>query len=108
MKVTLITLAVIIGLITLGVGSKVAGLEWYKWFQPQVEDAKRNVFTHTRAYVESRKQDLVNYRLQIIRSKDPVEVEAIKMTIRHQFAEINPSLLGHELEGFLRGVLYEQ
>ena len=107
MKITVISILSIIGLIGLGLGSKVLGLEWYKWFQPQVEDAQRNVFTHTRAYVESRKQDLVNYRLQIIRSKDPVEVEAIKMTIRHQFAEIDPVLLGPELEGFLRGVMYE-
>ena len=95
-------------MVALSLGGKVAHLEWFKWFEPQVEDAKREVFTHTRAYVESRKQDLVKYRLEIMRSKDPMEKEAIKMTIRHQFAEIDPSLLGYELEVFLSEVMNGQ
>ena len=83
-----------------GAGANIASLQWYKWFQPQVEDAKRDVFTHTRAYTESKKQQLAKYRFEYNRSSDTLEKKAICGAVRHEFAEIEQHLLGYDLENF--------
>jgi hypothetical protein len=81
MKAFLLTIVTILGLLAVSAGiggaSNIVALQWYKWFQPQVEDAKREVFTHTRAYTESKKQQLAKYRFQYIKSNDELEKKAI-------------------------------
>lgn len=79
----------------------------YKYFAPKYEDARREVFENTQSYVEGKKQDLIKYRLEYMKSKDPVEKSAIKMTIVQAFANFDENKLDGELKDFLHKMKFE-
>ena len=80
------------------------GLVNFKFWAPKYEDAKREVFTHTRSYVEGKIQELAKLKLEYDRSGDETEKEALASTIRHSFAEMNSDHLPYKLKIFLQEI----
>lgn len=73
----------------------------FSFFQPKIENAKREVFENTQSYVEWKRQELTKYRLEYLRTKDEWEKQAIRMTIIQSFANFDKSKLNYELQTFL-------
>ena len=82
-----------LGLVTLGV------------FGPWREEIRRETFEETKSFNESKKQDLIRYRLQYLQA-EANEKEAIASTIRMMFADYDESKLEPELAEFLRDIKY--
>jgi len=80
----------------------------YKFWQPKMENVRREVFENTQSYVESKRQDLVKYRLEYMRAKTDEEKAALKFTIVQEFANFDETkLTSPELRDFLRQMKYE-
>lgn len=78
----------------------------YGFFAPMQKNVEREVFENTQSYVEWKRQELVKYRLEYLRTKDEDEKEAIKMTIIQSFANFDKSKLDYELRTFLEKLMY--
>lgn len=88
-------------------GVELGGLQWSMFFGPKHEAVRREVFKQTRSYNEAKEQELIKYRLEYMRSSDPVEREALASTIRFAFADYNENLLDStELRNFLKEMKY--
>ena len=80
----------------------------YKFFAPEYANVQREVFENTQSYVESKRQDLVNYRLQYLQAKNDTDRAAIKTTIVMMYANFDESKLQQpELREFLKQMKYE-
>jgi len=104
--ITFRVIGVILLILVIAFGLEFLGLHWFKFFHPRWEGAKHTAFKATRAYNEGKLQELSRYRLQYLRSKDPVERSAIASTVRHTFAEYDDSRLPPELAAFCRDCKY--
>lgn len=82
-----------------------AGIEWYKYFAPKQEDAKREVFEATKSYNQGMVQQLSRYRLQYLSAEDSTAKAAIKSTIQHQYADFDVNKLQGELKTFAQEML---
>jgi len=80
------------------------GLVQYKFFAPKFQEARREVFEHTQSYVEGKRQELTKYRLEYMRTENPTEKSAIRMTILNSFANFDESLLPPDLRSFLHEI----
>lgn len=79
-----------------------------KFWGTRMENAKREKFENTQAYVESKRQDLLNYYRQWKLAKDSVDKQAIEFVIRNQFANFDEDKIEQpELKEFLKKVKYE-
>lgn len=74
---------------TLGFVANGMGLISYKFFGPKWEDAKRDVFENTNSFTKAKVQEATKYRLEYLRAKDPVERNAIKVTIAQSLADFD-------------------
>lgn len=97
MKAFFTTLAIILGIATLTFGLNYLGLINYQFFAPKYENARREVFENTQSYVEGKRQDLVKYHYEFIRSKSTQDKEAIRMVIIQSFANFDLTKLSPEL-----------
>ena len=82
-----------------------AGIEWYRYFAPKQEDAKREVFEATKSYNQGMVQQLSRYRLQYLSTEDNTTKAAIKSTIQHQYADFDVNKLQGELKTFTQEML---
>ncbi len=102
-----ILIIVIINIILFSLSSKWLSLKWDEWFKPQVEDVEHKVFKKTRSYNESKKQDLIKFRLEYLRAKTQEEKDALASTIRMMFAEYDENQFESvELISFLKQIKY--
>lgn len=97
----------LISLILLAFAVELGGLQWKKFFAPRHENVRREVFKQTRSFNEAKSQELVKYRLEYMRSKDPAEKGAIASTIRLSFADYDTSKLPYELQMFVEEIKYK-
>lgn len=81
------------------------GLKWFAFIAPQKESVRREVFENTRSFNEAKKQDLLKYRYEYIKSGKE-EKEAIASTIRQMYADYDESRLPVELRDFLHEIKY--
>ena len=108
MKIAGIGLAALIGMLALVWLIQGNDFFMYKFFAPKYENVRREVFENTQSYVESKRQDLVKYRLEYMRAKTDEEKAALKFTIVQEFANFDETkLLSPELRDFLRQMKYE-
>lgn len=80
---------------------KYAGVLSYSFFAPKYEDARRTVFENTQSFIEGKKQELIKYRLEYMRSEDAAEKEALRITIISSMANVDRSKLPMDLQQFL-------
>ncbi len=110
MKIVGYVLIGILALILLGslaFGMEWAGIKWTGFFGPKKEAVRREVFKQTRSYNEAKEQELLKYRLEYLRVKDPLDKQAIASTIRMAFADYDENLLeSSELRAFLKQMKY--
>jgi hypothetical protein len=99
-----LVLILIVGTIALAFALELGGLKWKEFFAPKHADVDRKVFERTKSYNEGKEQELIKYRLEYMRAKDPGDKEALASTIRHAFADYDDSLLDPELQEFLRKI----
>ena len=79
----------------------------YKYFAPKYEQVRRETFENTQSYVEGKRQDLVRYRLEYLREKDPVAKKAIKETIVQSFTNFDENkIIDADLRTFLHDMMY--
>lgn len=96
----------VIVVIIVGLGLDLAGLNWLKFIGPKRQNIRTEIFRETRAYTESKMQDLARFRLQYIRADSSQEKEAIASTVRVMFAEFNPERIqDRDQREFLRKVM---
>ena len=67
-----------------------AGLGYYKFFEPKKENIRREVFEQTQSYVHGKIQDLAKYYEEYNKAK-PNDKEAIRQLIIMRFAEFDES-----------------
>lgn len=84
------------------IGGSFLGLWHYQFFAPKMENARREVFQKTRSYNEAKIQDLVKYRMEYLREKDPVSKSALRSTILLMFADYPTEQLPRELRYFIQ------
>lgn len=81
----------------------------YKFWQPKMENVRREVFENTQSYVESKRQDLTKYRLEYLRDTSAMDRQALKMTIVQEFANFDESKLTEpQLREFLRQMKFDE
>lgn len=90
--------------VAVGFGLTWSGIEWFRFFEPKREDARREVFEHTRSYVQAKVQELSKYRHEYKLAKDDDDKKAIASTIRHRFADFPREKLPPELQQFLKEI----
>jgi len=92
---------------SLAFGMEWAGIKWKGFFGPKHEAVRREIYKQTRSYNEAKEQELLKYRLEYLREKDPAAKKAIANTIRMAFADYDENLLDStELRSFLRSMKY--
>lgn len=105
MKSTLICIgfAIIAIIVMVGIsfGGGLISLEFTKFFAPRKEEIRREVFEHTKSYVQGKIQILVKNRLEYMREKDPESKAALRSAILHQMADFDKSLLPNDLRLFI-------
>jgi hypothetical protein len=99
-------LVLLAGIVALAFALELGGLKWNEYFGPKRADVERKTFEKTRSFNEAKKQELLKYRLEWVRAKDPMEKAAIESTVRHAFADYNEDELDPELRDFLWFVKY--
>jgi hypothetical protein len=108
MKIAGISIAALIGVLALVWLIQGNDFFMYQFFAPKYENVRREVFENTQSYVESKRQDLVKYRLEYMRAKTDEEKAALKFTIVQEFANFDETKLpSPELRDFLRQMKYE-
>lgn len=96
-----VALLLIIAILALDFG----GLQWFKFMEPQREDARHEVFKKTRAYNEAKLQELVKYKYEYSKADKDVK-EVLEKVIRHAFAEYDENQLTPELRDFVKKIKY--
>lgn len=76
----------------------------YSFFAPKYEEVRRNVFEQTQSYVDGKNQSLSKYKLEYDRA-DAEGKSAIKFTIAHEFATVDPEIINVMLRPFLYEML---
>jgi hypothetical protein len=99
-------IVVLIACIALAFVFELGGLKWKEYFGPKHEDVRRKTFERTKSYNEAKEQELLKYRLEYMRAKDPQDKKAIASTIRLAFADYDETLLSSELQTFLKTIKY--
>ena len=71
------------------------GLVSYKFFGPKWEDARRDVFENTNAFVKGKLADTNKHMLEYKRSTDPIERNALKYTISQNLIDFDEDNCTH-------------
>ncbi len=96
----LIAIAGIAGILALSFGAETLSLKWKRYFAPQHENVKREVFEETKSYNEGKIQQLAKYKLEYDRG-DAADRAALQSTIQHMFADMDAERLPPQLAAFL-------
>lgn len=90
LKIAGISIGGIAGLMALIFIFGLAGLGYYKFFEPKKENIRREVFEQTQSYVHGKTQDLAKY-YEEFQSADASNKEAIRQLIIMRFADFDGS-----------------
>jgi len=96
----LVAVAGIAGVGMFAFGMETLSLKWKRYFAPQHENVKREVFEETKSYNEGKIQQLAKYKLEYERA-NTADRAALASTIQHMFADMNPDRLPPQLGAFL-------
>jgi hypothetical protein len=82
------------------IGLQLAGITWYRVFQPMKEDARREVYEETKSYTHGMTQTLAKHKYEW--DTKPANRKAIESVIRSQYADFDASNIREEgLKSFL-------
>lgn len=90
LKIAGISIGGIVGLIALVFIFGLAGLGYYKFFEPKKENIRREVFEQTQPYTHGKIQDLAKYYEEYSKAESS-DKEAIRQLIIMRFAEFDES-----------------
>ncbi len=93
----LVLIVIILGLTWIGQGNE---FFLYKFFAPKMEDTRREVFEHSKAYRQGMVQELENMQFEYAKA-DPKHKDALADIILHRAADVDPSALTPELNSFI-------
>jgi len=71
-----------------------AGLEWMRFFNPKVENVRREVFENTKSYTHGKIQDLAKYYEEYQKTEDK---EAVAAIIKMRFAEFDANKINSDV-----------
>lgn len=72
----------------------------HKYFDPKIEDVRRDTFEHSKAYTDGFRQELTNMQFEYIKASDEHK-QALASVILHQVAEYDESKLPANLQQFV-------
>lgn len=75
----------------------------YRFWQPQIENAKREVFVNTQSYVQGKNTYIARLRLQYETAEGP-EKESLRRLIIEEASTIDPANLTSSNQGFVRSL----
>ena len=78
-----------VGFLVLMFVLQLAGLEWFKFFQPRKENIRREVFEATKSYTHGKIQDLGKYYEEYQSTDNPEDKTAIEAVIKMRYAEFD-------------------
>ena len=91
---------------SLAFGAEWIGIKWEGYFGPKHADVERTIYRETQSFNRGAETQLADYRLQYIREKDVVAKEAIMVTVRSQFADVDPSNISNpDIRSFLQSAI---
>jgi hypothetical protein len=76
----------------------------YKYWGPQYEDTRRDIFEHSKAYRQGMIQELENMQFEYERTADTNSKDALARIILHRSADIDPSIMPSELRRFIQSL----
>jgi hypothetical protein len=94
-------IGMIILLVVLVFGLELGGLQWDKFFKPRHSAVERETFKQGRPFQQGKKQQIIKYRMEFLRSNDELNKRAIASTIRMTTADYNIDELEPELRQFV-------
>ena len=98
-------LLVVVVFSIIGFAINSAGYASLKFWGPKREEVRREIYEETKSFNESKKQELIKYKLEYSRAEID-EKGAIATAIRMSFADYDESKLEPELAEFLREIKY--
>ncbi len=103
----LLVILLLVGVLSLAFGAEWLGIAWKGYFGPKHAEVERQVFKQTRSFTEGKAQELSKMRMEFLRmADDDVNGKrAIASTVRHAFADFDPSTLNPELRRFLNQMM---
>jgi hypothetical protein len=89
-KVLMIIALVVVVLFVVGFVGQAMSLWNYKFWQPKIEDAKRNVWEQTSSRINGATQTIAKANLEYSRSDNDIEKKAICASLRMSYPDITP------------------
>lgn len=87
-------------------GTDYVGLQWFKFIEPQKEDARREVFENSNSYIRSKNQDLLKYYQEWKKADDTGKI-GIEAVIRLDYADFpEDKIQSQKLRDFLIEIKY--
>jgi hypothetical protein len=77
-------------------------LTYKSYFDPKLEEVRRNTFLETPSYINGKIEDLVSLKRQYETEKDPAFKKALKEEIIHVSSTISNDKLPPNLQNFLK------
>ena len=100
MKILITILIIIIGIFSL----QTMGYVSLKFWGVKYEDARREIFEHSKAYTHGTIRDLQNLRLEYSKSNDESHRQILADTILHRSAAFPLEKLPHDLRKFINNL----
>ena len=101
-KIAVAGLVVFVGLLVLGFGLELIGLQWTKFFAPKRENVRREVFEETKSYSQGAIADLAKYYEQYRAATSQEDKETIKAVVKARFSEFDETNIRvEEIRNFL-------
>lgn len=96
-------------IIALEIGFGYVGVFKTKTVGKAQQDADRDVFESTNSFTKGKLQEAIKYRLEYMKSKDPLERNAIKMTVASGFVDFDEDKFckSAELRDWIKKMKYD-
>lgn len=102
-RIVALGLLAMIGLYGIGFLATGGDLAIYRFWQPKIEDAKRQVFEQTQSYVEGKVEYIGRLRFQYQQSEGP-QKDALRTLILSEASTVDNSKFPYELQNFIGGL----
>jgi len=110
MKQVLAVVGIVVVLLAVVIGLSFAfgwvGVGYTSTVGKAQQNAERKVFEQSQSYVEGKRQEVIKYRYEYLKTKDKDERAAIRATLRSSLANFDKSKLDYDLQSFIDSTAY--
>lgn len=91
---------VLVVIVAIGFGLRLAGFVSFSFFAPKVQQVQTNVFKEGQAYNDGMANDLADLQVKYMTATDPAVKDSIRAIIKQRFASYDTSRLPSNLQTF--------